>query len=73
MNEVVKTVESLFGERVRNLRKIIKISQDELAYRSGLHRNYISDVERGTRNISLKAIYKIARGLNVSVEALFIK
>jgi transcriptional regulator with XRE-family HTH domain len=73
MNEVVKTVELLFGERVRNLRKIIKISQDELAYRSGLHRNYISDVERGTRNISLKAIYKIARGLNVSVEALFIK
>jgi transcriptional regulator with XRE-family HTH domain len=73
MNEVIKTVESLFGERVRNLRKIIKISQDELAYRSGLHRNYISDVERGTRNISLKAIYKIARGLNVSVEALFIK
>jgi transcriptional regulator with XRE-family HTH domain len=73
MNEVIKTVELIFGERVRNLRKIIKISQDELAYRSGLHRNYISDVERGTRNISLKAIYKIARGLNVSVEALFIK
>jgi transcriptional regulator with XRE-family HTH domain len=73
MNEAIKTVELLFGERVRNLRKIIKISQDELAYRSGLHRNYISDVERGTRNISLKAIYKIARGLNVSVEALFIK
>jgi transcriptional regulator with XRE-family HTH domain len=73
MNEEIKTVEAIFGERVRNLRKIIKISQDELAYRSGLHRNYISDVERGTRNISLKAIYKIARGLNVSVEALFIK
>ena len=73
MNEVIKKVEAIFGERVRNLRKIIKISQDELAYRSGLHRNYISDVERGTRNISLKAIYKIARGLNVSVEALFIK
>jgi transcriptional regulator with XRE-family HTH domain len=72
MNEPIKTVELIFGERVRNLRKIIKISQDELAYRSGLHRNYISDVERGTRNISLKAIYKIARGLNVSVEALFI-
>jgi transcriptional regulator with XRE-family HTH domain len=72
MNEPIKTVELIFGERVRSLRKIIKISQDELAYRSGLHRNYISDVERGTRNISLKAIYKIARGLNVSVEALFI-
>jgi transcriptional regulator with XRE-family HTH domain len=71
--EQLQNVEQVFGERVRSLRKIIKISQDELAYRSGLHRNYISDVERGTRNISLKAIYKIARGLNVAVEALFIK
>jgi transcriptional regulator with XRE-family HTH domain len=71
--EQLQNVEQVFGERVRSLRKIIKISQDELAFRSGLHRNYISDVERGTRNISLKAIYKIARGLNVAVEALFIK
>lgn len=73
MNNEPRTVEQIFGERVRSLRKIIKISQDELAFRSGLHRNYISDVERGTRNISLKAIYKIANGLNVTVEALFIK
>ncbi len=73
MSDQIPSVEVLFGERVRSLRKIIKISQDELAFRSGLHRNYISDVERGTRNISLKAIYKIAQGLNVAVEALFIK
>lgn len=73
MSDQIPSVEVLFGVRVRSLRKIIKISQDELAFRSGLHRNYISDVERGTRNISLKAIYKIAQGLNVAVEALFIK
>ena len=73
MSDQIPSVEVIFGERVRSLRKIIKISQDELAFRSGLHRNYISDVERGTRNISLKAIYKIAQGLNVAVEALFIK
>ncbi|MDD3383953.1 MAG: helix-turn-helix transcriptional regulator [Bacilli bacterium] len=48
------------------------MTQEELAYRSNLHRNYISDVERGRRNISLIAIYKIAEGLNVSLDALFI-
>lgn len=61
-----------FGERVRNLRKLASISIEELSFRSGLNRNYISDVERGKRNISLKAIYQIARGLNVPIDALFI-
>ena len=61
-----------FGERVRNLRKLASISIEELSFRSELNRNYISDVERGKRNISLKAIYKIAKGLNVPVDALFI-
>lgn len=63
----------IFGERVRDLRHILHISQEELAFRADLHRNYISDVERGQRNISLKAIYAIARGLNVNVEALFLR
>ncbi|MPM87632.1 hypothetical protein SDC9_134732 [bioreactor metagenome] len=65
-------IELKFGSRVKALRNILKITQEELAYRSNLHRNYISDVERGRRNISLIAIYKIAEGLNVSVDALFI-
>ena len=61
-----------FGERVRSLRKLASISIEELSFRSELNRNYISDVERGKRNISLKAIYKIAMGLNVPIDALFI-
>ncbi|MCK9198957.1 MAG: helix-turn-helix transcriptional regulator [Bacilli bacterium] len=67
-----RNIELKFGNRVKALRNILKITQEELAYRSNLHRNYISDVERGRRNISLIAIYKIAEGLNVSVDALFI-
>lgn len=62
-----------FGVRVRCLREILAISQEELAFRCSLHRNYISDVERGKRNVSLKAIYQIAQGLNVTVDALFIE
>jgi len=62
----------VFGERVRKIRKLASISIEELSFRSGLNRNYISDVERGKRNISLKAIEKIANGLNIPIEALFI-
>ncbi len=48
------------------------ISQEKLAELSGLHRTYISDVERGTRSISLDNIQKIATSLNVEVYKLFI-
>jgi len=68
-----ESIEKIFGERVRLLRKMKNISQEELAFRSYLHRNYISDVERGTRNVSLKAIEKIASGLGVSIDVLFLK
>lgn len=61
-----------FGERVRSLRKLACISIEELSFRSNLNKNYLSDVERGKRNLSLKAIDKIAKGLNVPIDALFI-
>ena len=61
-----------FGIRIRKLRKISKLSIEELAFRADINKNYLSDVERGKRNLSLKAIEKIARGLNVPIEALFI-
>lgn len=60
-----------FGERVRKLRKVRNISQEELALYSNLHRTYISDVERGARNISLDNINKIALALDISLKDLF--
>lgn len=61
-----------FGVRVRQLRKLSNLSIEELAFRSDINKNYLSDVERGKRNISLKGIEKIAKGLNVPIDALFI-
>lgn len=60
-----------FGERIKHLRISVSLSQEELSFRSGLHRNYISDVERGRRNISLKALDKLAKGLGISLRDLF--
>ena len=66
-----KDIHILFGLRIKELRVRAHISQEELSFRSGLSKNYISDVERGTRNISLKAISKLADGLKVEVKELF--
>lgn len=65
------TIEQKFGNKIRELRLKQDISQEELAFRANLSKNYISDVERGTRNISLQSISKIARGFGVSEKDLF--
>lgn len=54
-----------FGENLRSLRCQARMSQEELAERSGLDRTYISGAERGKRNVSLAAIAQIARALAV--------
>lgn len=65
------SIEQRFGLRIRELRMMQKISQEELAWRCQLSKNYVSDVERGRRNVSLKAIEKFAKGLDVQIEDLF--
>ena len=64
-------IEIKFGQRVKELRLKQNISQEELAFRCCLSKNYISDVERGTRNISLKSIEKISDGLAIGIKELF--
>lgn len=60
-----------FGERVRRLRKEAGYSQEGFADHCGLDRTYVGGVERGERNVSLRNIQVIARGLNVSIADLF--
>ena len=64
-------IEIRFGYRVKEIRLKQNISQEELSFRSGLSKNYISDVERGTRNISLRSIEKIADGFAINIKELF--
>jgi len=60
-----------FGLAIRKRREKVGISQEELAARAGLHRTYVSDVERGERNISLMNIGKLAVALHTSLSSLF--
>src|ERR1700761_467898 len=63
----------LFGTTIKSKRSELGMSQEELADRAGLHRTYVSDVERGTRNVSLGSIEKLAHALGLSVWRLFEK
>jgi len=60
-----------FGQAVSSRRHALGLSQEELANRTGLHRTYIADIERGERNIGLRNIIRLAEGLRVSPAQLF--
>jgi transcriptional regulator with XRE-family HTH domain len=52
-----------FGTNVRLKREGAGLSQEELADLAGLHRTYISSLERGKRNVSIENIFAIAKAL----------
>src|SRR2546425_730408 len=60
-----------FATAVRACRGRLGISQEELAGRAGLHRTYVSDIERGARNLSLQSIDKLAKALEIPVSTFF--
>lgn len=63
----------VFGTNVRKYRKDKGISQEKLAELCGLHRTYISDIERFQRSISLENIQRIADALEVETYKLFLE
>lgn len=64
-------IKKKFWERIKELRKKQWISQEELAAKAGLHRTYISDIERWEKNLSLENIEKLANALNEKISILF--
>ncbi len=60
-----------YGSVVREVRRERRLSQEELAHQSGLHRTYITDIERGARNVSLRNIIRIAGALNIPLADFF--
>lgn len=64
-------VKKEFGATVRAFRQRLGISQEALAERAQLHRTYVTDVERGARNLSLESISRLANALELSISSLF--
>jgi len=59
-----------FGKTVREIRLQKKLSQGDVAKRLNLHRSYVSGIERGIRNPSLKVIERFAKALGVQAKNL---
>jgi transcriptional regulator with XRE-family HTH domain len=60
----------VFGKNVRRRRRDLDLSQEALADLAGVHRTFVSSVERGERNVSIDNIEKIATALGSAPEAL---
>ena len=61
------------GEAVRTLREARGLTQESLADRAGVSANYVGDTERGERNISVRALWLLADGLNVPASTLLLE
>lgn len=63
----------VFGGNLRKYRKKLGLSQEKFAEKCGLHRTYISDIERFRRSISLENIQRIADALEIETYLMFIE
>jgi len=59
-----------FGKNLRKMRLSKKLSQGDVANVLGVHRSYISGLERGVRNPSLVTVQKVAKALGISADKL---
>ena len=61
----------IIGQRIRNYRTQLGLSQEKLAELAGCHPTYIGQLERGEKNATLESIDKVASSLKVSLSRLF--
>jgi CheY-like chemotaxis protein/DNA-binding transcriptional regulator YiaG len=69
--KLMRDVTRILGTAIRTRRNKLGLSQEELAFRSSLHRTYVADIERGARNPSLESIAKLSKALKLSLSDLF--
>jgi transcriptional regulator with XRE-family HTH domain len=65
MAQPISQATQTLGERIRAHREELGLSQEALAYESGVHWTFLGQVERGQRNLNLHNLLKLAAGLDV--------
>ena len=65
-----RTLEEAFGRVVQARRNAKGISQEELGFQSGLHRTFVSQLERGLKSPSLRTLFAIAKALDTKPDTL---
>lgn len=63
-------VKKQFGENLRLKRRSVGLSQEQLAYASGLDRSYVGKIERGQVNVTIERVYILARTIGCSPKDL---
>ena len=70
LRRVPSSPEAIFGKQVTSLRERLGISQEELGFRVGVHRTYVSQIERGIKSPTLGVVLKLARALGFPASKL---
>ena len=65
------TINKQLGARIRYLRQQKNMTIEDLALEAEINRNYLCDLERGTRNPTVVVLNKIAKALEINVSTLF--
>jgi transcriptional regulator with XRE-family HTH domain len=65
-----RNVRQIFGQNLRRKRETLRISQEDLAEKAGLHRTYIGSVERGERNVSIDNMERLAVAVGSTIQQL---
>jgi transcriptional regulator with XRE-family HTH domain len=66
----MKSLNKKLGLNLKKIRQAKKMSQGDIARKLGVHRSYISGIERGIRNPTIKNVEKIAKALNIMPDYL---
>lgn len=66
----MKEINKALGRVLVKYRIIAKISQEELADRAGIHRTYVSQIERGLKSPTLSVLFEISKSLNIKASGL---
>lgn len=64
-------VKRKLGERIKELRELLEVSQKDLSFKADLDRSYIASIESGHRNVSIINIEKIAIALGITMKEFF--
>lgn len=71
MSHPSDSLRNRFGKAVRERRLELGLTQEQLAYEAGLNRSYITDIERGARNLSLTNIARLVHALDSTIPEFF--
>ena len=69
--KVLSATHKKLGQRIKELRKELNMTQEDLAFKVGVDRSYMGFIERGEKNPTLSRLDKIAKTLKVSLSDLF--